>query len=81
MTEIPLDEGRILANLEVGNPIICVVGPGDFTTEGHFIVLSGCENGRIRVNDPNSVENSQKLWDYAQLEGQILNLWVIRAGS
>ena len=81
VTEIPLDEGRILANLEVGNPIICVVGPGDFTTEGHFIVLTGCENGQIRVNDPNSVENSQKLWDYAQLEGQILNLWVIRAGS
>lgn len=37
VTEIPLDENRIIRNLEVGNPIICVMGPGDFTTTGHFI--------------------------------------------
>ena len=79
VTEIPLDKDRILANLEVGNPIICVVGPGDFTTDGHFIVLSGCSGELIRVNDPNSVENSRRLWSYEEICGQILNLWVIRA--
>lgn len=52
--EIPLDENRVYNNLEVGNPIICSVGPGDFTTEGHFIVLAGVEDGKIIVNDPNS---------------------------
>ena len=45
--EIPLDENRVYSNLEVGNPIICSVGPGDFTTEGHFIVLAGLEDGKI----------------------------------
>lgn len=76
--EIPLDENRIKANLEVGNPIICVVGPGDFTTTGHYIVLTGLEDGCIRVNDPNSHENSQRLWTYREIKDQIENLWVIR---
>lgn len=78
VTEIPLVESRIVKNLEVGNPIICAMGPGDFTTSGHYIVLVGYENGMIRVNDPNSIANSEKLWTYEQIEGQIRNLWVIR---
>lgn len=78
VTEIPLDENRIARNLEVGNPIICVMGPGDFTASGHYIVMTGIENGLIRVNDPNSYLNSEKLWDYDNICDQIRNLWVIR---
>lgn len=78
VTEIPLVKKRITDNLEVGNPIILALGPGDFTTSGHYIVLTGLEDGLFRVNDPNSVENSETLWSYEQLESQIRNLWVIR---
>ena len=78
VTEIPLVESRIVKNLEVDNPIICAMGPGDFTTTGHYIVMVGYENGMIRINDPNSIANSQKLWKYEDIEGQIRNLWVIR---
>ena len=78
VTEIPLVEKRMKDNLEVGNPIICAMGPGDFTSSGHYIVLVGLEDGRFLVNDPNSLENSGKLWSYEQIQGQIRNLWVIR---
>lgn len=78
VTEIPMDETRIRNNLEVGNPIVCIVGPGDFTTTGHFIVLTGLKDGKITVNDPNSVKNSQKLWTFDQLQGQVQGLWVMR---
>ena len=78
VTEIPLVKKRIFENLEVGNPIICAMGKGDFTTTGHYIVLVGIEDGKIRVNDPNSYANSEKLWTYEELEGQFRNLWVIR---
>ena len=78
VTEIPLVKQRIMDNLEVDNPIICAMGPGDFTTSGHYIVLVGCEDGKIHVNDPNSYENSERLWTYEEIEGQIRNLWVIR---
>lgn len=78
VTELPLDKGRIIDNLTVGNPIICIMGPGDFTTKGHFIVMTGYENGKIRVNDPNSVRNSEDEWDYDEISDQIQNLWAFR---
>ena len=78
VTEIPLVKKRITDNLEVGNPIICAMGKGDFTSSGHYIVLIGLKDGKFIVNDPNSPENSQKLWSYEQIQGQIRNLWVIR---
>ncbi len=77
VTELPLDENRIRKCLEADIPVICVVGPGDFTTTGHFLVLTGYENGQFRLNDPNSKANSEKLWSYDQIKGQIRNLWSI----
>ena len=78
VTEIPLVKKRILDNLEAGNPIICAMGQGDFTSSGHFIVLVGVEDGLLRVNDPNSIEKSGKLWAFEDIEDQFRNLWVIR---
>ena len=78
VTEIPLDEGRIIRNLEVGNPIICVMGPGDFTTSGHFIVLTQYADGYVKVHDPNSPIRSQKQWKLTDIMPQMNNLWVCR---
>lgn len=78
VTEIPPDEERIADNLDVNNPIVAVMGPGDFTTTGHFIVLTGYEDGKLKVNDPNSEKNSEKLWDYDRIRSQIRDLWVFR---
>ena len=77
VTEIPLVKKKILDHLEAGNPIICAMGKGDFTTSGHYIVLVGTEDGLIRVNDPNSYRNSEKLWSYEEMESQFRNLWAI----
>ncbi len=73
--EISLSEETVFGYLRAGNPIICSMRPGDFTTQGHFIVLVGVEDGKIIVNDPNSQERSNLLWDYDTLAGQIKNLW------
>lgn len=74
--ELPLDYNVITKHLKTGWVIICAMGPGDFTETGHFIVLSGIgEHNKIKVNDPNSIANSNKLWDYNRLKGQIRNLW------
>ena len=77
--EMGLSEGEVFSALENGHPIICSMRPGDFTTTGHFIVLTGLEDGKIRVNDPNSRVRSERLWDYSKLEYQINNLWVYTA--
>jgi hypothetical protein len=75
--ELPLVEALVRNELEKGNPVICVMGPGIFTTTGHFIVLTGYENGMYRINDPNSIERSNKLWHFGQFQDQIRNLWAL----
>lgn len=65
----------IKRELQEGHPIICIMGPGDFTTAGHFIVLTGVMDGKIVVNDPNSVKNSEKLWDIETIMRQTRDLW------
>lgn len=73
---ISLNKKTVITELDKGNPIICSVRAGDFTTSGHFIVLVGVRDGKIQVNDPNCIERSNRLWDYDTLSSQIKNLWV-----
>ena len=61
--EISLSKETVCGVLKQGQPVICSVGRGDFTTEGHFIVLTGMKDGRIKVNDPNCIHRSC-LWKY-----------------
>ncbi len=78
--ELPLDETVIRSHLQGGDPIICAVGAGDFTTDGHFLVLTGVNaDGTITLHDPNSRINSQKSWDLQRVMSQISNLWALRA--
>ena len=74
--EVPLVKSIIYNYLESGHPMIASMGPGDFTRSGHFIVLTGVQDGKIKVNDPNSVVRSSQLWDYDKIEPQIKNIWV-----
>lgn len=70
------DEDSVAAALEKGHPIICSVGPGDFTEKGHFIVLTKYKDGKVKVNDPFSTKNSKKTWEYAKIKDQIKALWI-----
>ena len=75
--EIPLHAGTIANYVKKGIPVVINVGPGDFTLHGHYMVIVGYEDEKFKINDPFSVENSNKLWSYEKLEGQIKNLWAI----
>ena len=71
-----LSEEQVSAELTAGHPIICSVGPGDFTKIGHFIVLTGYESGNVTFNDPFSQKNSDKTWVYAEIADQIKAMWI-----
>ena len=75
--ELPLVKKKITDALERGNPVILAMGKGDFTSTGHYIVLTGYKDGTFRVNDPNSRLRSEKRWTYEELEDQIRNIWEI----
>ncbi len=82
VSDVVFDEAHIRAILEEGSPIICSMGPGDFTTAGHFIVLTGVDgDGKIRVCDPNSRKRSEKTWELTKLMAQIKNLWAYSYGE
>ena len=74
-TTISLSKSIMMNELENGHPIACSMRKGDFTTTGHIILITGVKDGKFIINDPNSKERSQKLWDYETLEPQIRNLW------
>ncbi|SFI93993.1 Peptidase_C39 like family protein [Terrisporobacter glycolicus] len=74
--EIPLSEQSILQTLRQGRPIIASMGPGEFTTAGHYIVLTGVDsNNKIIVNDSDSKLRSQKTWDVNVFLNEAKNLW------
>lgn len=80
--EVIFDQEHIKRELEAGRPIICVVGPGDFTTQGHFIILWSIDDDyKVRIKDPNSKERSKKLWDLDKVMPQIRNLWSYSYGT
>lgn len=69
-------EPAVRAELEAGHPVICSMGPGDFTDQGHFIVLVGtASDGTIVVNDPNSQVNTRKRWELPKLMEQMKAMW------
>ena len=70
------DYDTIVGALSAGKVLICSMWPGDFTTSGHFIVLTGLDGqGNITLNDPNSKERSAKSWTMDVLLPQIRAVW------
>lgn len=77
--ELSLDESVMKSALDNGQPIICSMGAGDFTTQGHFILIYGYDETGFRVNDPNCIARSRQTWPFERLRGQIKNLWAYRS--
>lgn len=75
--ETPLSESSMKAQLNSGCVLICSVGPGDFTTEGHYILIRGYDDSGFLVNDPNSRARSERSWPYDRIASQIKNLWAV----
>lgn len=68
-------EEKIAQILADGKLIVAHMGPGVFTEIGHYIVITGYQDGKFTVNDPNSRDNSAKLWEFAEFSDQIKMMW------
>jgi len=78
--ELPLTKSEILDTLKKGQPIIASMGPGTFTTDGHFIVLTGVDSkNNIIVNDSDSIKRSKQTWDINVFMEETENLWTFTA--
>ena len=75
-----MSEEAMRTVLEEGGLIILSVGAGDFTSEGHFIVIRACDESGFYVNDPNRRSTScrEAAWTYGELSSQALQMWNYR---
>lgn len=75
--EVQMEESALKAALDWDQILICAMGPGDFTTAGHFIVIYGYDEEGFFVNDPNCIARSGQKWPFETLKGQIKNIWAL----
>ncbi len=60
-----INAASIMHELKAGHPVIMSCKPSEFTSGGHFIVLSGLtDDGYITVNDPNAAHASYSYKKY-----------------
>jgi len=79
------DKEKVIKALRNKKLIVAIMGPGNFTKKGHYIVLRGVtDNDKILVADSNSYERSQKEWDFELIASQLQGssaaggpLWII----
>lgn len=72
---LPLSESGMINYLDNGGMIVCSMGPGDFTSSGHFIVLYGYDRDGFLVNDPFSRIRSSRSWSYDTISSQMRSMW------
>ncbi|MGX7243836.1 C39 family peptidase [Enterococcus quebecensis] len=78
--DLETDITAVEEHLKQNHPVIISVKPGLFTKTGHIMVLSGTNNGKFWVNDPNDSEekgHSKKEFTADELMNEALNFWAI----
>ena len=64
--------------LKKGYYLIACMGKGRWTTSGHFVVV-WWEDGKVRINDPNSKASNRMNGDLATFKSQVKYYWAIDA--
>lgn len=68
------DGDAIIKALKEGKPVIAHMGPGIFTSRGHYVVLRGVtEDGKILINDPVSSYKCKRAFPVQTLLTQARN--------
>lgn len=76
---------EVLISLNSGKAIvIAIMGPGTFTSGGHFITLTGSSGDQVFVHDPNNGDDKgfNKLWDFDLIKKEVSSgtntpFWII----
>ena len=71
-------ESLMREKLRAGEFLILSMKAGDFTLNGHFIVIYDCDEEGFYVNDPMCIYRSKQVWTYERLKDQIKGVWALR---
>lgn len=68
---VPGAGDKIIQALKNGKLVVALMGKGQFTQSGHFIVLRGVtEDGKILVADPASEDRTNQSWNIETITGE-----------
>lgn len=71
-----ISSSSIVNSLTSGKPVIMSCKPGEFTSTGHFIVITGVDSdGYCYVNDPSHPDKSYKKYSASYLASQGKGWW------
>ena len=71
-----LTKENILKNISDGKYMIISMDEGKFGNKGNYIVITGItEDGKLKIADPNSTDNTEKVWDISVFLEEGLKLW------
>lgn len=63
--------------VDKGNLVIAVMGPGNWTSSGHYVVVWKIDGDVIYINDPASTKLSRTQGSYSLFKSQVKYYWVI----
>lgn len=69
------EESAMRAVLDAGQPIIALMGPGDFTESGHFIVITGYDDKGFKLLDSMNDKNNDRRFSFETLHSQSFKMW------
>lgn len=70
-----------LQKLKKGNWVIACMGPGRWTSTGHFILAYKVENGKVFINDPNSEQEEKEVATIADFTKEVKYYFVVEIGE
>ena len=68
-----------LTAIKNGNYVICCMGPGNWTSSGHFILLYGVSGNVAYINDPNSIKPARTQGSLSLLQKEVKYYFIIKA--
>lgn len=74
------NQKEMKARLDDGDILILSVGPGHFTSGGHFIVIYDYDEEGFKVNDPRCIYRSRQSYPYKDIRKEIKNIWTVGVG-
>lgn len=72
---LSVDQESVSQALSEGKVLVFNMVPGTFTEVGHFIVVYGEKDGKLLIRDPNSIERTQKEWEYSEVLPETAAIW------
>jgi hypothetical protein len=64
-------EEKLIEALSESKLVVAIMGQGDFTSEGHFIILTGINiDGKVHIVDSASRERTYELWSMSDIVTQ-----------